>query len=218
MQQHLGNVSARRIRLTPSPGHATESDLLAVHAREDRLFELIDGTLVEKCTGWYESMIAVAIVREMSGFVNRHNLGRVLGADAELRILERQVRLPDVCYVRWERFQQAKPVRGKIPSLVPDLAVEVLSEGNTPEEMERKLAEYFQGGVRLVWYIDPAHRNAVVHTAVDRSVTIGEDGVLDGGDVLPNFQLSLAALFAEAEQQGPADGVTADGSESSSPS
>ncbi len=42
-----------------------------------------------------------------------------------------------------------------IPSLVPDLAVEVLSPSNTAAEMDQKLRDYFAAGVRLVWYLDP---------------------------------------------------------------
>jgi Uma2 family endonuclease len=48
----------------------------------------------------------------------------------------------------------------KIPDLAPDLAVEVLSEGNTKAEMVRKVREYFEAGVRLVWLTDPKKRTA----------------------------------------------------------
>ena len=84
-----------------------------------------------------------------------------------------------------------------IPDLYPDLAVEVLSESNTPEEMERKLREYFLAGVRLVWMIDPRKRAAEIYTTPDApSGTLDESQALDGGKVLPGFTLPLAELFA----------------------
>ena len=82
---------------------------------------------------------------------------------------------------------------------MPDLVVEILSKGNTPKEMKRKLGEYFKAGVRLVWYVDPSKRTVTVYTAVDRSTVLHEDDTLDGGDVLPGFSLSIRDWFAEAE-------------------
>ena len=86
---------------------------------------------------------------------------------------------------------------------MPDLVVEVLSKGNTPKEMARKLEEYFRAGVRLVWYVNPKKRTVRVYTAPDRSVLLREDDTLDGGDVLPGFVLSIRKWFAEAERSMP---------------
>ena len=69
---------------------------------------------------------------------------------------------------------------GRIPQLAPDLVVEVLSKGNTKPEMARKLREYFEAGVRLVWMVDIRKRTVRVHTAVDQSVLIKEGEVFDG--------------------------------------
>lgn len=80
--------------------------------------------------------------------------------------------------------------------LAPALAVEVLSPGNTREEMDRKLQDYFAAGVRLVWNVDPEARAVTVYTAPDRSCVLAEDQTLDGGDVLPGFTLPLRKLFA----------------------
>ena len=87
-----------------------------------------------------------------------------------------------------------------MPLVVPDLVVEVLSKGNTPKEMARKLDEYFRAGVRLVWYVDPKRRTVRVYTGRDRSVLLHEDRTLDGGDVLPGFSLSIRDWFAEARR------------------
>ena len=85
------------------------------------------------------------------------------------------------------------------PHLVPDLAVEVLSEGNTVPEMDRKRREYFRAGVRLVWLVDPEARTVAVFTGPDQHSTLGETDLLDGGAVLPGFTLSLAELFARLD-------------------
>jgi len=131
-------------------------------------------------------------------FLDQHHLGIVLGEAGTLRILPEQVRIADVAFIRWERFPNGKLPREPVPALAPDLAIEVLSKGNTEPEMQRKGRDYFAAGVRLVWYIDPESQIATAYTAADQSTAIGRDGVLDGGDVLPGFTLSLTELFAKA--------------------
>jgi Uma2 family endonuclease len=198
----LGRVSPRRVRLVPAPGTATEKDVIQAERRTGRLCELIDGTLVEKVMGAYESAVAGAMIYFLKHYLRRHRLGVVLGADGLLRILPRQVRIPDVAFLSWKVLGGRRLPREPILGAAPDLAVEVLSKGNTKGEMARKLRDYFAGGVRLVWFIDPRTGTAKSYTAPDQCQTIGENGVLSGGEVLPGFKLALRDLFAEAEGSG----------------
>lgn len=191
----LGDIPPRRVLLHPYPGTATEQDVIALEASQGRLCELVDGVLVEKTMGFQESVLAALLIQYLGSFVRQHDLGVVAGADGTLRLKAGLVRIPDVCFVSWDRLPGRQLPRGAIPDLVPDLAVEVLSEGDTRKEMERKLSEYFSAGVRLVWCIDPKARTVRAHTAVSRSALIGEDQTLEGGDVLPGFALPVRQLF-----------------------
>jgi Uma2 family endonuclease len=112
-----------------------------------------------------------------------------------LKVLPRQVRVPDVSFIGWERIPGRQLPQERIYNLVPDLAVEVLSPGNTEAEMQRKLHEYFSAGARLVWYIAPEARTARAYIAEDHWQDLGPGDSLSGGDVLPGFILSLDKLF-----------------------
>ena len=191
-----------RIRLIPTPGTATEKDVLDAIDHADRTCELVDGVLVEKTMGYMESMLAMAIGEFLGRFVRERKLGVVAGEAGTLKILPRQVRIPDVSFISWERLSGVKLLKTPIPAVAPDLAVEVLSEGNTEGEMRRKLHDYFTAGVRLVWYVDPRSRTATVYTAPEQCTVLGENDVLTGGDVLPGFELSLRELFAEVDGKG----------------
>ena len=199
MQEHLGGIPLDRILMVPPPGTATEEDVLAVHARTGRLCELVDGTLVEKVMGYRESRFAVVLGHFLETYLDARPLGSVAGADGMLRLFPGMVRIPDLSFILWERFPDRRLPRQPIPPISPDLAVEVLSEGNTEPEMQRKLREYFQSGTRLVWYIDPQRRTARIYTAPGQCVDIDENGFLAGGDLLPGFQLRLGDLFDRAE-------------------
>ena len=192
----FGPIALDRVRHDPLPGRATEKDLLRVNQRHDTLCELIDGTLVEKGMGNYESMLAVALVRLLSDFVAQHNLGVVLGPDGMLRLRSGLVRLPDVSFISWQRIPNRDILEAPIWEVAPDLAVEVLSRSNTSAEMQRKLNDYFIAGARLVWYVEPRQRQVLVYTAAESFLALDESHTLDGGDVLPGFTLPLEKLFA----------------------
>jgi Uma2 family endonuclease len=194
----LGDIPPSRIRMVPPPGTATEQDVLAAEGHTGRVCELIDGVLVEKTMGYMESIIAARIIHYLMTYLEKHDLGVVLGEAGTLRILPRQVRVPDVCFISWDRFPNRQLPREPIPALVPDLAIEVLSEGNTEAEMRRKLGDYFTAGVRMVWYIDPHNRSARSFTAEDQCLQVAEHESLRGGEILPGFELPLKELFAKA--------------------
>lgn len=195
--ERFGPIPAARIRTEPPPGTATEDDVIALESRDNRLFELVDGVLVEKTVGFYESFLALRLARFLQAFLEQHALGIVAGADGMLRLAPGLVRIPDISFLSWARLPQRRVPRQPIPDLVPDLVVEVLSEGNTAREMTRKLHEYFTAGVRLVWYVDPVLQQVQVYTAPAQGEVLTLDQILHGGDVLPGFVLPVQQLFAE---------------------
>ncbi|HKI17849.1 MAG TPA: Uma2 family endonuclease [Isosphaeraceae bacterium] len=197
--KRLGNIPANRVRLHPTPGTATEKDLLEVLDHENRPCELVDGTLVEKPMGYEESVIALEIGTFLNNFVLPRNLGIVSGESGTVRLFPGLVRIPDVAFASWNCFPDRKEPKTPIPHIAPDLAVEVLSRSNTKPEMERKLGEYFKAGVKLVWLVDPKTKTVRVYTAVDQFVRLNEDQTLDGGDVLPGFSVPIAKLFRRRE-------------------
>jgi Uma2 family endonuclease len=193
---HLGDIPPTRLRLHPPLGTATEQDVLDVHARTDRLCELVEGVLVEKAMGFRESFLAAALITILWDFVKRRKLGLVTGADGMMRLASGLVRIPDVAFVSWECLPGRRVPSEPIPDLAPDLAVDVLSPGNTPGEMARKRQEYFATGVRLVWIVDPVARTIAVYTAPEQSTVLQEAQTLAGEPVLPGFTLPLRRLFA----------------------
>jgi Uma2 family endonuclease len=199
----VGNVPPARVRLHPAPGTATEADVLAVHDREGRLCELVDGILVEKTMGFVESRFAVVLGYVLMDYLRRHDLGTAVGADGMMRLFPGRVHITDFAFISWERFPKSRRETEGIARLVPDLVVEVLSKSNTKKEMSRKLQEYFRAGVRLVWYADPKARTVRAYTSPTESVLLREGDTLDGGDVLPGFTLSIRDWFDEAERLGP---------------
>jgi Uma2 family endonuclease len=119
-----------------------------------------------------------------------------------LRLSPGLVRIPDLSFISRARLADHRRARAPILPLAPDLAIEVLSEGNTPREMARKVSEYFASGCRLVWLVDPRTRTVDVYTSVAKPIVLTEKQTLTGGDVLPGFRLPLRKLFALLDEMG----------------
>jgi Uma2 family endonuclease len=200
--ERLGNIPLCRVLMDPLPGQATEAHLLEAERRYHRLYELVDGTLVEKGMGYHESLLALAIASLLRAFVVPRNLGVVSGPDGMVRLFPGLVRGPDVAYASWDRFPDRKVPEEPIPSLAPDLAIEVLSKSNTRPEMKRKRGEYFAAGVLVVWEIDRKRRRVSVYTPDGAVTVLKATQRLEGGDVLPGFTLELSELFSELDRHG----------------
>jgi Uma2 family endonuclease len=193
-----GQVPLDRILMNPAPGTATEDDAADSRHKLNINCELVNGILVAKTMGWYESQLALALSYFLHQYLDKHPIGVIAGEDGPCRTIALNVRKPDVTFVSLDRFPERKLPRRKVLPIAPDLAVEILSEGNTSAEMELKLKEYFAAGVKAVWYIEPEFQSVRVFTAVDKYEDIASSGVLRGGDVLPGFELPLARLFEKA--------------------
>ena len=193
--ERLGGIPPERVCMDPLPGTATEQDLLRKHGRPRKLYELVDGTLVEKPMSRPEAFVAAELVRILGLFVVEHDLGFCTGADDLIELMPKRVRGPDVSFVAWAKRPNKTIDTDAISKCVPDLVVEVLSPNNTRDEMALKRKDYFFAGIRLVWEIDPRKRTAEAYTAPDEKTVIPANGTLDGGEVVPGFRLPLAKLF-----------------------
>lgn len=199
LAEKFGPIPYSRIRHQPAPGTATEQDVIELSLREDRLYELVDGVLVQKMMGFYEDYLGCLLIKLLGNFSDQHDLGIVLGAGGMLRLAPGLVRIPDVSFVAWNRLPQREVPRDPIANLAPDLAIEVLSKGNTKREMSRKLEDYFASGVRLVWYVDPKSESVQCYTSPTASKLVKTPEALDGGEVLPGFRLPLDQLFKQSK-------------------
>jgi Uma2 family endonuclease len=198
----LGPVPLSRIRTSPAPGTATMEDALALDAEGGLPVELWDGVLVEKPMGIRESRIAHVLGGLLFVHLLPNDIGMCLTTDGGVRVSAEQLRYPDLSFFLWDRLPNRELPPGPFMTVAPDLAVEVLSPGNTRQEMDRKRREYFAMGTRLVWMIDPQARTAEVFDAPDRGRTLGENDALDGGEVLPGFSVALKTLFDAGRPRG----------------
>lgn len=196
----LGDISPDRIHLPI--GTATEEDVIRLlDGADKRICELIDGVLVEKDMGFWESSIASIIVQHLCNYLDQHDIGIAFTTDGPFRVRRGRIRFPDTGFVSWVRLDDDY-LQNPILDAAPNLAIEVISKGNTRREMEDKLRDYFRAGVQLVWYIYTKTQTAVIYTSAKSGKEISIDDSLDGGKVLPGFSLPLKKVSPRRPPRG----------------
>ena len=183
----------------------TADELLTMPHYEGRnsiRLALIRGELKKMSpTGGTHGILCATIGAELIIFVREKDLGLVFGAETGF-IVERDpdtVIGADVAFVSHERMKAVENLDKFLP-FAPDLAVEVLSPGNTIDEIEEKVAFYFAAGSRAVWVFNPKKRAVAVYGSPFDVRIRGEQDTLDGGEVLPGFALDLSKLFAAVKK------------------
>jgi Uma2 family endonuclease len=164
---------------------------------EEGLCELVAGEIVrEPAPGEEHGRVAADVLVAVASFVREHRLGRVYAAETGFVVARDPdtVRAPDVAFVTAERLA-ATVRRGPYFEGAPDLAVEVLSPGNRPGEVDAKVSDYLAGGARVVWVVDPARRSVTVHRPDRDAEVLTATDTLDGGGALPGFRLPVREIF-----------------------
>lgn len=109
---------------------------------------------------------------------------------------DKAMRSPDAAWVdkkKWELLSEDQKKR--FPPLSPDFVIKILSESDSLKELKLKMEEWIQNGTRLAWLIDPIEQKAYVYSEKGLTKTVDSfSEKLDGGDVLPGFELSLEIL------------------------
>jgi Uma2 family endonuclease len=161
-------------------------------------YELVRGELKRMSpTGDEHGRVTMELAYALYQHVKLNNLGRIYAAEAGFKLESDPdtVRAPGIAFVNMERIQAGGRIQGYRGG-APDLAVEVLSPGNTKREMTEKVKEYFAAGARLVWIVNPKLKTVTVFHSLTDIMTLTEKDTLDGGKVVPGFQIPVAEIFA----------------------
>lgn len=154
-----------------------------------------EGDEPKKMATGLHGIISSNINSDLSVYVRANKLGRVFDFSTTYNFRDGQPkRMPDVSFIRLER------VPAKLDeelNVAPDLAVEVVSKNDTVFEVEVKVKQYQQAGVKLIWIVYPFSQTVEVYRLNDKIVAqrFGGDAVLEGGDGLPSFKLAISSIF-----------------------
>ena len=173
----------------------TAEELLRMPREGGVRYELIRGVLVPKMPTGDPHRIAVGRITAAIGNWSDENDCGSVGAGEPGYLLDRDpdtVRAPDVVWIAPGRIL---PGTQGYPEIAPDLVVEVKSPSNSNPEMAAKAAMWLSYGSKEVWVGNPETTTVTRYRPGEPPVTLGENDVLDGGNLLPGFSTPVWRLF-----------------------
>jgi Uma2 family endonuclease len=160
-------------------------------------YELVKGELRKMSpSGWKHGVVVVNITLLLGQYVKVNKLGACGGAETGFKIASDPdtVRAPDLSFVSRERIP-AGDASQKFFMGAPDLAVEVVSPGDTRREVNEKVADWLEAGTRVVWVINSKRRGVTAYRSTTDVTHLSEGDELDGGDVVPGFRCKVSEIF-----------------------
>jgi Uma2 family endonuclease len=163
--------------------------------------ELIEGELKAMVPpGGEHGFVQVRLGGMLDSYAEQSGFGRAFGETGY--VLKRNpdtVLAPDLSVVAADRLPADMT---RFLELAPDVAVEIVSPGNAPGEIERKLAIYLEAGVQSVWIVYPAERQLVIHRPTTAPRIVTDDQPLEDAEVLPGFSVTLSRVFGTSGPGG----------------
>lgn len=181
----------------------TAEDLRDLPEIPGKKVELIDGELVEvPGAGMLHGLIVLVLSRILDDFVRHHDLGLVVpdGVAYALRRDPDQVRIPDVSFIARASVSDEDISEGFWEG-PPTLAVEVVSPNDRADDIHDKVQHYLEAGTSQVWLLWPRRRSISVYDRSGEMRELGTRAILDGGELLPGFQVRVADVFEVRQRQ-----------------
>jgi len=179
-----------------TPTTYTPDDLLKMP--DGNRYELVNGQLVERKMSTLASFTAGVIYHRLAAHCFPTQSGWLFPEGTSYQCFPafpNQVRKADVSVFQWHRrTMDDLRTEGHCP-LAPDLAVEVVSPNDEVYEVDEKVQEWLDAGVRCVWVVNPMQRTVEVHRAAGAGTILRESDELTGEDVVPGFRCRVADFF-----------------------
>ncbi|MGB3494171.1 MAG: Uma2 family endonuclease [Elainellaceae cyanobacterium] len=174
----------------------TDEEFMAL-PKDGHRYEIVNGELIDMGnSGALHGSIAIILSSALFTIVNTQKLGALLDSSTAFKLKNGNRRSPDISFFAKERLQGITQLPMGYLEGAPDLAIEILSPGNTVEEIHDKLVEYFENGTRLAWVIHPSEHFVLTYrSAQEPDRLLKSVDSLDGEDVIPGFTLPVADLF-----------------------
>lgn len=160
--------------------------------------DLVRGEIVERMpTGHRHGDVEINLGSFLKNYVREHKLGKVFGGETGVYTGRDPdtVRGVELAYMSRARYAQVKST--SYLDVAPELIVEVLSPNDAWSEVQEKLAEYFAIDVKAVWVVDTKLLQVHSYQALDQIHIYKMGDTLTCEELLPDFHLSVAELFAD---------------------
>jgi Uma2 family endonuclease len=130
-------------------------------------------------------------------FWNRkHKLGILFDSSTCFKLPNGADRCPDLSWLKQERWDRlTSEEKEKFPPLAPDFVLELMSPTDRLKDLQEKMQEYIENGVKLGWLINRNKRQVEIYRQGKEKEVLNNPSCLSGEDILPEFSLNLESVW-----------------------
>ena len=124
------------------------------------------------------------------------NSGVVFDSSTGFKLINNAVRSLDVSWLAMEKWNSLTTrQRRKCLPLAPDFAIELMSPTDSLNELQNKMKEYIDCGVRLGWLINPDDKQVEIYRQGKETEILDNPQTLSGENVLPSLMVDLLEIL-----------------------
>ena len=127
---------------------------------------------------------------------SKSKLGKVFDSSTGFKLPNNAFRSPDVSWIslaKWNALSATQ--RRKYLPLAPDFVLKLMSPNDSLNELQNKMKEYVNCGVKLGWLINPDDQQVEIYRLGKNPEILDNPQSLSGEDVMPNLIVDLSEIL-----------------------
>ncbi len=190
-------IIPKEFKVTPE-----QFDQLAVTNADVRMELTAKGELIAMPpTGGTAGRRNFRLCQQLANWAQRNGTGVGFDSSTIFVLPNGARRSPDAAWVGKERWNALTPEeQDGFPPIAPDFVIELVSPSDLSnqryEDLQQKMLEYLENGVRQGWLIEPRAKIIEVYRLGEEVETLENPNTINGEDVLPDFVLNLEPIWS----------------------
>ncbi len=141
------------------------------------------------------------LTQQVGNWADRDGTGEAFDSSTVFVLPSGARRSPDVSWIKLDRWNQlTQQQQDGFPPITPDFVIELVSPSDIKnqryEDLQAKMQEYLDNGVKLGWLIEPSAKTVEIYRSQQPVEILNNPQTLSGENVLPGFTLDLSEIFA----------------------
>ncbi|MBD2704030.1 Uma2 family endonuclease [Spirosoma sp. BT702] len=189
MDTTIRSSAQRKSRSAPQT--VTEFEKWISRRKTDANYEFVRGRIIRKPPMKQEELFIARFLMRAFAKTQLYKQGAEMLSEGDAYVDTFRKRIPDLAVFTDEQIREAK--NGK--RFMPPLAIEILSDSESQNDVLDKVQDYFDAGVQLVWYIAPKQQKIFSYTSPDDIKVFKGQDVCSASPVAPDFSFTINDLF-----------------------
>ncbi len=179
-------------RISKRPITVDEFEKWQAKRKGDCNYEFYYGQIIKKSGAKQIHALIIANLNRRFAITEAYKNGDGLFGKCDVYIDEFRKRVPDFAYFTDSQIV----VAAKSQKVYPTFIIEILPLNISFDESQTKLQDYFDAGVKLVWYVLPSFKKIYIYTTINQALIFISGQTISVNPVISDFEINIDHLFS----------------------